>query len=121
MLYKLLPAACLLASVSAFSFVPHLHRTPARASEASAICVLREHAPPIPARQGITLTLRGGRPTTPRMALDESQQRFTAERLAQMSKGEIQHIFEDVDQVLLLAISPCACCRVSVHVGHVKQ
>jgi len=32
------------------------------------------------------------------MVLDESQQKFTAERLAVMSKGEIQHIFEDIDK-----------------------
>ena len=33
-----------------------------------------------------------------RAVLDESQQKFTAERLAGMSKGEIQHIFEDIDK-----------------------
>ena len=62
--------------------------TLALAAAAPAAAVLQSAARP-PAR--LLLHLRGG-------LLSEDQMRFTAERLSCLSKGEIQHIFADVDK-----------------------
>ena len=93
MLCRVLPAVYLLASASAFSLVPSHGRTPARIHAAASALVLRGER----LTRAKTSARTVSRPAL-RMVLDESQQKFTAERLAVMSKGEIQHIFEDIDK-----------------------